>query len=328
MPAGLHRPGTPIAEDGVRLLITGSNGLLGNKLLAAVDSRPEIEGVAASRAPAANSELGPFRYAQLDVTDCDAVRDVIVATAPQVVIHTAAMTDVDGCERDPELAFAVNVRGTEYVAQACAEAGAMLVHLSTEYVFDGHAGPYVETDPPSPISVYGRTKLESERVVAATCSRWAVARTTVLFGYAAGVRPNFVLWLLDRLASREPTRVVADQVGSPTLADNLAEMVLALAHGPAQGVYHTVGASRLGRYEFAQLVAEVFDLDPGFIEPITTAELRQPAPRPLKAGLRTDRLRREFPTVPVLTAEAALEGLRAQLQAAGRWPTGERQPPL
>jgi dTDP-4-dehydrorhamnose reductase len=323
MPAGVHSAGAPIAEDRVRVLVTGSNGLLGNKLLAATANRPEFEVVAASRGPCANRELGPFRYIQLNVTDGDVVREAIRAAAPDVVIHTAAMTDVDGCERDPERAFAVNVRGTDYVARACAEAGAMLVHLSTEYVFDGRAGPYSEADPPNPISVYGRTKLESEAVVATTCDRWAVARTTVLFGYAASVRANFVLWLLDRLAAGEPTRVVADQVGSPTLADNLAEMVLALAERPAQGVYHTVGASRLGRYEFARLVAQVFGLDPGLIQPISTAELRQPAPRPLDAGLCTDRLRREIPTVPLLTAEAALERLRAQLEAAGRWPAGQ-----
>ena len=312
----------------MRVLVTGSNGLLGNKLLAATLSRPGFEVVAASRGPCANRELGPFRYVRLDVTDRHAVREVIRAAAPEVVIHTAAMTDVDGCERDPEQAFVVNVRGTDHVAQGCAEARAMLVHLSTEYVFDGSAGPYAETDPPNPISVYGRTKLESERVVAATCDRWAVARTTVLFGYAAGVRANFVLWLLHRLAGGEPTRVVADQVGSPTLADNLAEMVLALAQGPAHGVYHTVGASRLGRYEFARLVAEVFGLDPGLIQPISTAELRQPAPRPLDAGLCTDRLRREIPTVSVLSAEAALERLRAQLEAARRWPAGQTSPSL
>src|SRR5204863_2541762 len=138
--------------------------------------------------------------------------------------------------------------------------GAGVVHLSTEYVFDGATGPYTEDDPPNPISVYGRTKLESERVLAALASHWAVARTTVLFGYAPSARPNFVLWLLDRLARGERARVVADQVGSPTLADNLAEMVLALATGAARGIYHTVGASRLSRYAFAQLAARIFGL--------------------------------------------------------------------
>src|SRR5262249_8374140 len=155
------------------------------------------------------------------------------------------------------------------------------VHLSSEYVFDGTVGPYTEDDPPNPISVYGRTKLESEHILAALAPSWAVARTTVLFGYAPSARPNFVLWLLDRLARPQPCPVVADQVGSPTLADNLAEMVLALAPCDARGIYHTVGASRLSRHAFAQLAARTFGLDESLVEPITTAELRQPAPRPL-----------------------------------------------
>ena len=310
----------------MRVLVTGSNGLLGTKLLAALVGRADCDLVAVSRGPCLNRELGPFQYFELDVTDPVAVQAVIRAAAPNAVVHTAAMTDVDGCERDPEGAWAVNVRGTEYVARACADVGAALVHLSTEYVFDGRAGPFAETDAPNPLSVYGRTKLESERVVAASGARWAVARTTVLFGYAPGVRPNFVLWLLDRLARGEPTAVVADQIGSPTLADNLAEMVLALLQGRAQGVYHTVGASRLGRYAFAQLVAAEFGLDATLLRPISTAELRQPAPRPLDAGLCTVRLRCEFPAVPILTAEAALERLRAQLSAAGRWPAQDLAP--
>jgi dTDP-4-dehydrorhamnose reductase len=304
----------------MRVLVTGSNGLLGSKLLEALLRRPGWEPVAASRAPCSNAALGRFPFYQLDVTDAVAVARVLEAAAPAAVVHTAAMTDVDGCERDPEAAWALNVEGTRAVATACAAQGVYLVHLSTEYVFDGRAGPYTETDPPNPLSVYGRTKLESERVVAACCTRWAVARTTVLFGYAPSARPNFVLWLLDRLARGERTRVVVDQVGSPTLADNLAEMLLALVEGRGQGVYHTVGATRIGRYAFARLAADVFGLDAALLEPVTTAELRQPAPRPLDAGLTIDRLRREYPGVRVLTAREALEHLREQLAAAGRLP--------
>ena len=308
----------------MRVLVTGSNGLLGTKLLAAMLQRPGLEPLAASRGACANRDLGQFPFFQLDVTDGARVDAVVRQTAPDVVIHTAAMTDVDGCERDEATARAVNVGGTEHVAQACESAGARLVHLSTEYVFDGAAGPYSEDDATNPLGVYARTKLESERVIAERCSHWAVARTTVLFGYAPNVRPNFVLWLLERLARGERTRVVADQVGSPTRADNLAEMVLALAEGGAQGVYHTVGASRLDRYTFARLAASVFELDASLVEPVSTAELRQPAPRPLNAGLSVARFQRAFPRVPVLTAREALVRLREQLAAAGRLPRPRR----
>ena len=304
----------------MRVLVTGSNGLLGSKVLAALVQRTDMTPIATSRAPCANHALGAFSFHRLDVTDAEQTRRLLDETRPDVVIHTAAMTDVDGCERDPEAAWRLNVQGTVAVAEAAARIGAGVVHLSTEYVFDGTAGPYAEDDPPHPISVYGRTKLESERALAARCPRWTVARTTVLFGYAPSARPNFVLWLLDRLARGEHVRVVADQIGSPTLADNLAEMVLALGANDVHGIYHTVGASRLSRHAFAQLAARTFGLEEDLIEPITTAELRQPALRPLAAGLLTHRLERDFPTLPVLTAEAALERLRSQLAAAEALP--------
>lgn len=307
------------------MLVTGSNGLLGTKLLAAMAPRVELQPLASSRGPCANAYLGDFPFFPLDVTDPARVTAVIAAAAPDVVVHTAALTDVDGCERAPDRARAINVEGTANVADACARAGARLVQLSTEYVFDGRAGPYEEGDPPNPLGVYARTKLESERVVAARCADWAVARTTVLYGYAPNVRPNFVLWLLDQLARGQRVRVVADQIGSPTLANNLAEMVLALAMGGSQGVYHTVGRSRLDRYRFARLAAEVFGLDANLIDPVTTAELNQPAPRPLGAGLSVTRFRHDFPAVRVLTAREGLGRLREQLDAAGGLPA--RNPP-
>ncbi len=304
----------------MRILVTGASGLLGRKVLAALRRQQGWEPIATARAPGSlpRDEVGTVY--PLDVCDRDQVRAALTRTRPAAVIHTAAMTDVDGCEREPERAWAVNVGGTQIVAEACARVSARLVHLSTEYVFDGRAGPYRESDAPNPLSVYGRTKLESERAVAASCERWAVARTTVLFGYAPGVRANFVLWLLGRLARGERTRVVADQIGSPTLADNLADMVLALAGDGGHGIYHTVGGSRLARSDFARLAATEFGLDADLIDPVATADLCQPAPRPLAAGLSTARFQREFPTVPVLSARDALERLRRQLAAAGKEP--------
>src|SRR5262249_34871921 len=179
----------------MRVLVTGSNGLLGSKLLSALLLRSDIIPIAVSRAPCANHALGAFAFHRVDVTDAEQTRRLLDQTDPDVVIHTAAMTDVDGCERDPDAAWRLNVEGTASVARAAAGVGAHVVHLSSEYVFDGTVGPYTEDDPPNPISVYGRTKLESEHILAALAPSWAVARTTVLFGYAPSARPNFVLWL-------------------------------------------------------------------------------------------------------------------------------------
>lgn len=296
------------------ILITGGNGLLGTKLIEQALARPDPRPMSVSRQPCSNAFLGAFAFCQVDVADEPAVRGLLERARPRFVIHTAAMTDVDGCERQPEAAWRGNVVGAEVVAGACRAVGAHLVHLSTEYVFDGRAGPYGEDDPTNPISVYGRTKLASEVAVRERCPEAAIARTTVLYGHTPNVRPNFVTWLVKQLQAGETVRVVDDQVGSPTLADNLAEMCLTLALGEASGVYHTVGADRLDRYTFARLAAEVFELDPALITPVKTASLNQAAPRPLRAGLRMEKFRGAFPEVAVYGAREGLERLRRQVE--------------
>jgi dTDP-4-dehydrorhamnose reductase len=295
------------------LLVTGGNGLLGTKLIELCLRAGPVRPVSVSRGPCSNAYLGDFEFHQLDVTDSSRLPKVLEGLRPGWVIHTAAMTDVDGCERQPEAAWRTNVAGAEVVARACQSARAHLVHLSTEYVFDGRAGPYAEDGPTNPISVYGRTKLASEAIVQQLCPDAAIGRTTVLYGHAPNARPNFVTWLVSELRAGHTVRSVDDQVGSPTLADNLAEMCLALALGGARGVYHTVGADRLDRYRLACLVAEVFGLDAELIQPVSTASLNQAAPRPLRAGLLMDKFRRDFPRVKVLGARAGLQVVRRQL---------------
>lgn len=305
----------------MRVLITGSNGLLGTKLLERLLAEPGVEPLGASRAACANRYLGDFPFWQVDVADTSRVEHLFQEAQPEIILHTAAMTDVDGCERDPEGAWRLNVEAARLVAEAAARHGARLVHLSTEYVFDGREGPYAEDDPPNPISVYGRTKYQGELAVRAAAPDAAVARTTVLFGYAPHVRPNFATWLVARLRSGEPARVVTDQVGSPTLADNLAEMVWALGRDRgARGVFNTVGATVMDRFSFARVLAEVFGLEARLIEPTDTPSLRQPAPRPLRGGLKMERFCTRYPDVPVLTTRAALERLRDQMATLAPYP--------
>lgn len=295
-----------------RVLVTGGNGLLGTKtlgLLLAQGRQP----VSASLEPEClNRFLGDFPYFQLDITDARAVSNLVADIRPEAVIHTAAFTAVDACETQRELSWRVNVDGTVNVAAACREASVRLAHVSTEYVFDGESGPYTEEDIPHPISYYGLSKLESEKAVRERCSDWAIARTTVLFGEAPNVRPSFVAWLVDKLGKGETVRVVDDQIGSPTLADNLAEMLLAVLDSDRQGIYNTVGDSIIDRHSFAVIAAERFGLDPNLIQRIKTSELNQPAARPLKAGLIMEKFKKDFPAVAVLTAEQALTRLRAR----------------
>lgn len=301
----------------VRALVTGSNGLLGTKLLELLIGRDEVEVGGVSRGPCANRYLGEFAFWQADLAEPGSAARVYQAFRPEVVVHTAAMTDVDGCEQFPDGAWRENVDATRLVADAARCTGARLVHLSTEYVFDGTAGPYVEDDPTNPLGVYGRSKLVSEAIVLERLADSAIARTTVLFGQAPNARPNFVTGLLQRWRAGERTRIVTDQVGSPTLADNLAQMVWALAaDSSARGVFNTVGASVVDRCAFAEQIASAFGTDPGLIEPIDTPSLKQAARRPLRAGLKMDKFRDRFPGVPVLSSIEALDALRRQLAPA------------
>jgi dTDP-4-dehydrorhamnose reductase len=295
-----------------RILVTGGNGLLGTKVIEQSLTRDGIEIISTSRDVCQNGYLGSFLFGQLDITDADAVSCVLREHHPDVVIHTAAMTNVDGCETSRDEAWRINVDGTENVARACRAIGARLVHLSTEYVYDGTAGPYRETDPVNPLGWYARTKWESEERVRACVDNAAIGRTTIIVGQAPHVRPNFVLWLVHQLRSHQQAKIVVDQIGSPTLAENLAEMVLALALSEVQGVYHTAGATVIGRYDYARLIADVFGLDADMLVPITTAQLNQPAPRPLKAGLLMDKFKAAFPDVHVLSAREGVEAIKAQ----------------
>jgi len=295
-----------------RILVTGGNGLLGTKVIEQSLTRDDVDIISTSREQCQNGYLGSFPFSQLDITDAQAVSRVLDKHRPDVVIHTAAMTNVDGCETNREEAWAINVDGTENVARTCQAVGARLVHLSTEYVYDGTAGPYRETDPVNPLGWYAKTKWESEERVRATLDDAAIGRTTIIVGQAPHVRPNFVLWLANQLRSGQQAKIVVDQIGSPTLAENLAEMVLALALSDVHGVYHTAGDTVIGRYDYALLIADVFDLNTDLLVPITTAELNQPAPRPLKAGLLMDKFKADFPDVHVLSAREGVEAIKAQ----------------
>lgn len=301
----------------MRVLVTGSNGLVGTKVLELLVRRPDAEPLGAYHRGRGNTYLGDFPWWTLDVTVADNVERVLEQARPDVVVHTAAFTNVDEAERQREAARALNADAVGHVARGCARRGIRLVHLSTEYVFDGTAGPYRESDPINPRGWYAQTKAAGEQQVIDAGGSWAVARTTVVYGYAPHVRANFVLWLVGKLRAGERVRIIDDQIGSPTLAENLAEMVVALAGSSESGIFHTAGADVISRLAFSQQVAAVFGLDAGLIDATTTAALGQPAPRPLKAGLLMDKFRAAFPSVSVLSAADGLAVVRRQFEQAG-----------
>jgi dTDP-4-dehydrorhamnose reductase len=301
----------------VRILVTGANGLVGTKVLERLLQDRQDEPLAAYHRNRTNEYLGDVPFWWLEATTTDDVARVLDEARPEAVVHAGAFTNVDGAEKDRDLAWASNAEATGILARACASRGIRFVYLSTEYVFDGTAGPYRETDPVNPLGWYARTKEAGEQAVMAAGGSWAVARTTVVYGYARHVRANFVLWLVGKLRAGERVSIVDDQTGSPTLAENLAEMVIALAHSHEDGVFNTAGADVLSRLDFSRRIAEAFDLDAGLMDPTTTASLGQAAPRPLRAGLVMDKFRTAFPNVPVLSVTEGLAVVKRQFAEAG-----------
>ncbi|MGH9278606.1 MAG: dTDP-4-dehydrorhamnose reductase, partial [Acidimicrobiales bacterium] len=231
-------------------------------------------------------------HAALDVTDRDRVQQVIGAAAPDAVVHAAAWTDVDGCEREPDRAFAANALGTRHVVEAARRCGARVCYISTDYVFDGASEqPYHEWYAPNPLSVYGRSKLGGETELATVgVAGDTVVRTSWVCGRHGR---NFVKTVLARVGAGEPMRVVDDQHGCPTFADDLAAMIRRLVVARVSGVFHVTNQGPTTWYRFARDIAEVAGLDARLVTPITTAQMDppRPAPRPRNSVLDNAALR-------------------------------------
>ena len=290
-----------------RALVVGASGLVGGALLRALESNGwEATGTTFSQ---------PERpgITCLDITDAASVIAAIANFRPDVVMLPAAWTDVDGCEAIPERAWDVNVCGASNVACAAAAAGARLVHFSTDYVFDGAAGPYAEDAPPSPLGVYARSKAASESAVLSECPSALIIRTTWVYGWDRSSR-NFAMQVWRRLSAGERIRVPLDQVANPTLVDWLAESTLRLVEVGAAGVVNVVGRDRIDKAEFARRLARSFALDPALVDPVTTSQLGQVAARPLQAGLTTDRLEALVGSAPMEMSEAG-KRIRRQWRA-------------
>ncbi len=263
----------------MKILVIGAEGQVGTFLLRELASSQQVSGT---------SMNGVENLPRLDICDAAATNKYISEIRPQHVVLTAALTNVDQCEMEPAQAEAINVQGAENIAQACKIADAGLTYFSSEYVFKGEAGPYSEKDAPEPESVYGRTKLAGEKIVAALLENHLIIRTTVVFSYLPGSL-NFFMQLLNRASRGEPITVPEDQIGNPTQARNLAQALGELIESGCTGIYNLVGTTRIGRYDFAKKVMDKLGYNPGEVKPVTTAELKQKAPRPLVGGLKTDK---------------------------------------
>ncbi len=316
----------------MKIMITGSNGLLGQKLVAALMNDPEVELIATSRGADRTPEYllpfsadgaqmmrtKPHRYIALDVTDREQVHRVVGEVKPDVIIHTAAMTNVDACELDPEACHLHNVTATENLVLAAKRQDVHFIHLSTDFIFDGKNGPYREEDKPAPLSIYGSSKLASERIVMdGGLKKWAIARTIIVYGIAPGLsRSNVVLWAKNALEKGQPIKVVDDQWRMPTLAEDLADGCIRIARRGATGIFHLSGPDGMSILELVKRVGKFFDLDISVVTPVKSESLGQPAKRPPKTGFILDKSRRELGYEPH-GFEEGLAILRAQLEHVG-----------
>jgi len=284
----------------VKLLVTGASGLLGTRICQlATKQNYEVYSAHSQHATQSGTPI------KLDITDSTALKQIFDKTKPDAVVHSAALSDVDKCEEKKDLAWKINVESTSNIAQLCHKHNCFLVYVSTDYVFNGEKGNYKETEQTAPINNYGLTKLKGEQEIKQSTAEYCIARTSVIYGSipAAG-KVNFALWLIEKLRKKEETKTVTDQWNSPTLNTNLAEMILEIVEKRITGTFHLAGATRLSRHEFAQKIAETFDLDENLLRPTSSEKMPWMAKRPRDTSLNVEKAKQTLKNKPLQISEA------------------------
>ncbi|MBL4652983.1 MAG: SDR family oxidoreductase [Flavobacteriales bacterium] len=283
-----------------KILVTGSNGLLGQKIVYNLLDRGNFEIIATARGENRLKEKNGYEFVSLDITDENAISDVFEKHQPNVVINTAAMTNVDQCESEKEACWELNVIAVKYLAQASEKHNSHLIHLSTDFVFDGEDGPYTEGDEPNPLHYYAESKLASERILQDYNIKWSIARTIIIYGIVDDMsRSNLVLWAKSSIENKQTINVVNDQYRSPTLAEDLAEGCILIAEKEAEGIFHLSGPETHCILDLVYMVADYYDLDKSYIKPITSVSLNQAAKRPPKTGFIIDKAKEVLGYNPV-----------------------------
>jgi len=270
-------------------LITGSNGLLGQKILKKlVDQNSKV--IATSKGKNRNKDSNHYTYESLDITNEKEVSQVLNLHQPDVVFNTAAMTNVDLCEDERVLCDKLNVDAVGFLANLCLEIDAHLIHISTDFIFDGEDGPYSEKDIPNPLSYYGKSKYKSEKLLNNHLCKSSILRTIVLFGVAENLtKSNIVLWVKDQLENLNKINIIDDEFRAPTLAEDLAEACVLVAKKKAFGIFHICGKDLMSIYDMVVVIANFYNFDVRLINRISTKTLNQKAQRPPKTGFILDK---------------------------------------
>jgi len=270
----------------MKILITGANGLLGHKLVRLLGPKRDVVVIATARGESRlRPEYGSFQYESMDIANREDVLEIVGRHKPDVIINTAAMTNVDECEKEKEACMQLNVEAVKYLVEAAEQTNAFLLHLSTDFIFSGEEGPYDEQGVPAPVNFYGESKLLGEQVVMNSNIKWAIARTVLVFGIVPDMsRSNIILWVKGSLEAQKPIQVVDDQWRTPTLAEDLAMGCYLIAEQRAEGIYNISGQDMLTPYEMAIKTADFFGLDKSLITRTDSTKFTQPAKRPPRTG--------------------------------------------
>ena len=283
-----------------KVLVTGSNGLLGQKIIYSLIERKDIDLLASSKGLNRLIIKSGYRYVDLDITKNDEVKEVFENENPDAVINCAAMTNVDYCEENQDSCWEINVKAVENLAKSCEVSKSHLLHLSTDFVFDGKSGPYNENDKPNPLHFYAKSKLKSEEIIKKIMTKWSIARTIIIYGITDNMsRSNIVLWAKKEIENGNAINVVNDQLRSPTLAEDLAKGCISIIDKSAFGLYHLSGPKTYSILDLVYQVADFYNLDKSLILPVTSASLNQPATRPLSTGFDITKARKDLEFNPV-----------------------------
>jgi dTDP-4-dehydrorhamnose reductase len=278
----------------MKILITGANGLLGQKLAHLLAEDPEVELVATARTPLGYT-LQNGAYAKMDIENKEDIVSVFFEHKPEVIIHTAAMTQVDDCEVHREKCWAANVTSVELLAEACQWYNTHLIYVSTDFIFDGSHGPLDENEKPAPLNYYGESKLAAEKIIQASSLNWSILRTVLVYGITPDMsRSNIVLWVKNSLEQGKAIKVVNDQWRTPTLAEDLAMGCYLTAKKGATGIFNISGKDFMSPYDIAIKTAEYFKLDKSLITATDSNTFKQTARRPLTTGFIIEKARKEL----------------------------------
>lgn len=296
------------------VLITGSNGLLGQKLTDLYLQKKDKKLIATGLGPNRHPVKSGYIYETLDIRDKSNLQSLVEKYRPDCIIHTAAMTQVDDCETNHEDCDKLNIDAVNNIASIAADYNIHLVHLSTDFIFDGNKELLSEEDKPNPLSYYGHSKLKGEQIIQKTCKSYAILRTVLVYGVVADMsRSNIVLWAVNSLKAGKNIKVVNDQWRTPTLAEDLAQGCFLAEDKNAFGIYNISGPDFVSMDQMVLTIADIWNLDTSLIQTISSIELNQAAKRPPKTGFNINKAIKELQYSPH-SLKNGLEIVKSQIE--------------